>query len=143
LPNQDSGYARRLALLSSHNVVRVGVEESGNFGWPSAIYLIKGTGISSRCRLSELHRFADPAEAAATLAVRYGRSEALGFYLDLRRVHVGDLSTAIDSVFNRLAGRPRPWSRRHHLGFHLELVRNPNQRSSGSPPRWHHSGAGT
>jgi hypothetical protein len=41
LPNQDSGYARRLALLSSHNVVRVGVEESGNFGWPSAIYLLK------------------------------------------------------------------------------------------------------
>jgi hypothetical protein len=29
-------------------------------------------------RLSELHRFIDPAEAVATLAVRDGRAEALG-----------------------------------------------------------------
>jgi transposase len=41
LPNQVSGYARLLALLSSHNVVRVGVEGSGNFGWPAAIYLLE------------------------------------------------------------------------------------------------------
>jgi transposase len=41
LPNQDSGYARLLALLTSHNVVRVGIEGSGNFGWPAAIYLLK------------------------------------------------------------------------------------------------------
>ena len=33
-------------------------------------------------RLTELHRFADPAEAAATLALRDDRPEALGFYLD-------------------------------------------------------------
>ena len=41
LPNQDSGYARLLALLSSPNVVQVGVEESGNFDSPSAIYLLE------------------------------------------------------------------------------------------------------
>jgi hypothetical protein len=40
-------------------------------------------------RLSELHRFTDPAEAAATLALRDGRPEALGFYLDRQRIHVG------------------------------------------------------
>ncbi len=51
-------------------------------------------------RLTELHRFADPAEAAATLALRDGRPEALGFYLDRRRVHVGDPTTTLDSVFN-------------------------------------------
>jgi AAA domain/TrwC relaxase len=51
-------------------------------------------------RLSELHRFINPAEAAATLAVRDGRSEALGFYLDRRRVHVGDPATTLDAVFN-------------------------------------------
>ncbi|HEY6685374.1 MAG TPA: AAA family ATPase [Propionibacteriaceae bacterium] len=51
-------------------------------------------------RLSELHRFADPAEAAATLAVRDGRPEALGLYLDRQRVHVGDPTTSIDAVFN-------------------------------------------
>ena len=41
LPNQDSGYVRLLALLSSHHVVRVGIEGSGNFGWPAAIYLLE------------------------------------------------------------------------------------------------------
>jgi hypothetical protein len=41
LPNQDSGYVRLLALLTSHNVVRVGVEGSGNFGWPAPIYLLQ------------------------------------------------------------------------------------------------------
>src|SRR5215216_6622374 len=51
-------------------------------------------------RLSELHRFRDPAEAAATLALRDGQREALGFYLDRRRVHVGDPTTTLDGVFN-------------------------------------------
>ena len=51
-------------------------------------------------RLTELHRFTDPAEAAATLALRDGRPEALGFYLDRRRVHVGDPTTTLDGVFN-------------------------------------------
>jgi AAA domain len=51
-------------------------------------------------RLSELHRFTDPTEAAATLALREGRPEALGFYLDQQRVHVGDPATTLDAVFN-------------------------------------------
>jgi conjugative relaxase-like TrwC/TraI family protein len=50
-------------------------------------------------RLSELHRFTDPAEAAATHVLRDGRPEALGFYLDQRRVHIGDPSTTLDAVF--------------------------------------------
>jgi ATP-dependent exoDNAse (exonuclease V) alpha subunit len=50
-------------------------------------------------RLTELHRFADPTEAAATLALRDGRAEALGFYLDRRRVHVGDPTTMPQAVF--------------------------------------------
>src|SRR5215211_7355009 len=51
-------------------------------------------------RLTELHRFTDPAEAAATLALRDGQPEALGFYLDRRRVHIGDPTTTLDAVFN-------------------------------------------
>ncbi len=51
-------------------------------------------------RLSELHRFTDPAEAAASLALREGRPEALGFYPDRQRVHVGDPTTTLDAVFN-------------------------------------------
>ncbi len=50
-------------------------------------------------RLSELHRFTDPAEAAATFALRDGQPEALGFYLDRQRVHVGDPTTTLDAVF--------------------------------------------
>ncbi|SDS99627.1 DNA primase, catalytic core [Friedmanniella luteola] len=50
-------------------------------------------------RLHQLHRFTDPAEAAASLALRDGRPEALGFYLDQHRVHVGDQTTMTDQVF--------------------------------------------
>ena len=50
-------------------------------------------------RLTELMRFTEPAEAAATLALRDGRSEALGFYLDRGRVHVGDMATMSSEVF--------------------------------------------
>jgi DNA primase catalytic core len=50
-------------------------------------------------RLSELLRFTDPAEAAATLGLRHGKPEAIGFYLDNQRVHVGDRSTITDQVF--------------------------------------------
>lgn len=52
-------------------------------------------------RLSELKRFADPAEGAATLALRDGLNESLGYYFDNDRVHVGDLTTVTDSVFDR------------------------------------------
>jgi conjugative relaxase-like TrwC/TraI family protein len=57
-------------------------------------------GIHGAVRLGELHRFTDPAEAAATLALRDGRPEALGFYLDRGRVHVGDPTTTLEAVFN-------------------------------------------
>jgi hypothetical protein len=49
--------------------------------------------------LTELHRFADPAEAAATLALREGKPEALNFYLDQGRVHVGDIATTTQDAF--------------------------------------------
>src|SRR5215211_6291225 len=51
-------------------------------------------------RLTELHRFTDPAEGAASLALRDGRPEALGFYLDQRRVHVGDLTALTEDVIS-------------------------------------------
>ncbi|MHB1489455.1 MAG: MobF family relaxase, partial [Cellulomonas sp.] len=50
--------------------------------------------------LSELMRFTDAAEGAASLALRDGLPESLGFYLDRDRVHVGDLSTLTDAVFD-------------------------------------------
>jgi DNA primase catalytic core len=50
-------------------------------------------------RLTELLRFTDPAEGAVSLALRDGRPEALGFYLDQRRIHVGDLTALTEDVF--------------------------------------------
>ena len=49
--------------------------------------------------LTELLRFHDPAEANASLALRDGRPEALGFYLDEDRVHVGTLESSLDQAF--------------------------------------------
>jgi conjugative relaxase-like TrwC/TraI family protein len=93
-------------------------------------------------RLSELHRFTDPAEAAATLALRDGRPEALGFYLDRRRVHIGDPTTTLDAVFNGWQA-----DRSHGLDAIMlaptrELVRRLNQRAqdhrlAGATPGQH------
>jgi hypothetical protein len=51
-------------------------------------------------QLTEIHRFTDPAEAQASLALREGDPSALGFYLDHGRVHVGDLAKITDDVFS-------------------------------------------
>jgi len=51
-------------------------------------------------RLTELHRFTNPAEAAASLTLREGKPEALDFYLDHGRIHVGDLATTVEDAFN-------------------------------------------
>ncbi len=50
-------------------------------------------------QLTELMRFTDTAESAASLALRDGNTSALGFYLDQQRVHVGDLATMTDHAF--------------------------------------------
>ena len=51
-------------------------------------------------RLTELHRFTDPAEAAASLTLREGDPSALEFYLDHGRIHVGDVATTTEDAFN-------------------------------------------
>jgi hypothetical protein len=50
--------------------------------------------------LTELHRFTDLAEAVASLSLREGKPEALEFYLDHGRVHVGDMATMTEDTFN-------------------------------------------
>jgi conjugative relaxase-like TrwC/TraI family protein len=56
--------------------------------------------IHGALQLTELHRFTDPAEAQASLALREGDPIALGFYLDHGRVHVGDLAKITEDVFS-------------------------------------------
>jgi ATP-dependent exoDNAse (exonuclease V) alpha subunit len=80
-------------------------------------------------RLSELHRFADPAEAAATLALRDGRPEALGYYLDRQRVHVGDPAATLDGVFNAWQADRSEGLDAIMLAPTRELVRRLNQRA--------------
>jgi conjugative relaxase-like TrwC/TraI family protein len=55
--------------------------------------------IHGALHLTELHRFTNPAEAAASLALREGKPEALNFYLDHGRVHVGDMATTTEDAF--------------------------------------------
>ena len=54
-------------------------------------------------QLTELHRFTNPAEAHATLALRDGDPQALDFYLNQDRVHVGDLATTTEDAFTAWA----------------------------------------
>src|SRR5215211_2045485 len=49
--------------------------------------------------LAELHRFTNPGEAAASLALREGDPAALDFYLSHGRVHVGDLAKTTEDAF--------------------------------------------
>jgi len=80
-------------------------------------------------RLTELVRFADPAEGSASLALRDGQPEALGFYLDRDRVHIGNQETMADQLFaawaaDREAGRDSVM-----LAPTRELVAELNQRA--------------
>jgi ATP-dependent exoDNAse (exonuclease V) alpha subunit len=49
--------------------------------------------------LTELHRFTNPAEAAASLALREGEASGLDFYLDHDRIHVGDIAKTTEDAF--------------------------------------------
>jgi conjugative relaxase-like TrwC/TraI family protein len=56
--------------------------------------------INGALLLTEMHRFTDAREAAASLALREGKPQALNFYLDHDRVHVGDIATTTEDAFN-------------------------------------------
>ena len=83
-------------------------------------------------RLDELVRFTDPGEGEASLSLRDGDRAALGFYLDNDRVHVGDVASCLDDVFEA-------WSRERAGGRDClmlaptrELVRELNLRAQAS-----------
>lgn len=66
--------------------------------------------------LTRLHRFADPAEAAATLGLRDGLPDALGYYLDQGRVHVSsDEHSVVGEVFEA-------WKRDTEAGQHALML---------------------
>jgi len=80
---------------------------------------------------TELHGFTNPAEAAASLALRDGKPEALEFYLDHGRIHVGDIATTTEDTF-------KAWVSVRAAGLHAimlaptrELAAQLNRRASG------------
>jgi hypothetical protein len=60
----------------------------------------QGSALGTTVRLTELHRFSDADEAAATLGIRSGDPAALEHYLARGRVHVGDAGSATDQAFD-------------------------------------------
>ena len=59
----------------------------------------KGRALGTTVRLTELHRFTDAKEAAATLGIRTGDPAALEHYLSKGRVHVGVAAATVDQAF--------------------------------------------
>jgi len=50
--------------------------------------------------LAEVVRFTDPAEGAASLAIRSGDPAGIGFYIDNNRVRVGDSATVVEQAYS-------------------------------------------
>ncbi|RXW33480.1 AAA family ATPase [Propioniciclava flava] len=91
-------------------------------------------------RLDQVMRFTDPAEAHATLALRDGDPAALGYYLDHDRVHVGDVTTTSEQLFDAWLTDKRAGLDAIMLAGTRELVAVLNQqpreqRLAGSRPR--------
>ncbi|MGX5654957.1 MobF family relaxase, partial [Geodermatophilus nigrescens] len=91
--------------------------------------------------LTQLVRFADPAEAAATVALRDGDPLALGFYLDAGRVHVGDGTTCAEQAYTAWAADRARGADALLLAATREAVQRLNARaradrlaSAGGPP---------
>ncbi|MCW2754800.1 MAG: primase catalytic core, N-terminal domain [Marmoricola sp.] len=80
-------------------------------------------------RLSHLHRFTDPAEAAATLALRSGDAAALGFYADHGRIHVGDLAGVADEAYAAWSADRATGRQSLLLAPTRDLVRELNERA--------------
>ncbi|MGY1684958.1 MobF family relaxase [Geodermatophilus sp. SYSU D00867] len=93
--------------------------------------------------LTQLVRFADPAEAAATVALRDGDPTALGFYLDAGRVHVGDAATCAEQAYAAWAADRARGVDALLLAATRETVRQLNQRARADrlAARGHPTGA--
>ena len=80
-------------------------------------------------RLEEVLRFTDPAEAAASLALRDGNPAALAFYADTKRLHPSDAATITGQVLAAWAADRRARAGRDHARPH------PRPRRPAEPPR--------
>ncbi len=89
----------------------------------------QGHGNGTTATLTELHRFTDPAEGAATLAIRDGDPTALDHYLDHDRVHTGDTGTVAEAAYAAWAADQQAGLSSLLLAATRDTVRDLNQRA--------------
>ncbi|WP_158288649.1 MobF family relaxase [Ornithinimicrobium flavum] len=101
----------------------------------------QGHAHGTTATLTELHRFTDPVEGAATLGVRDGDPAALDHYLDYDRVHTGDTGDVMEAAFAAWKADQRAGLSSLLLAATRETVRDLNQRArqdrldnTGQPP---------
>jgi len=80
-------------------------------------------------RLDHLHRFADPDEAAATLQLREGNPDALGFYLGRSRVQHGSREAMLEAAYDGWAADVRAGLTSVLVAMHGDDVRSLNARA--------------
>ncbi len=105
------GDDRQLASISCGGILRDVAETAGSL------------------TLTELVRFKDPAEAAATLALRNGDVSGIGYYLDHDRVHVGADATASDMAYNAWKAERDAGNKSIMVAPTNEIVTELNQRA--------------
>ena len=103
----------------------------------------QGHAHGTTATLTELHRFTDPAEGAATLAIRDGDPAALDHYLDHGRVHTGDTGTATDAAYAAWKADQQAGLSSLLLAATRDTVRELNERARPGPPRHHRPAAWT
>ncbi|WP_181009859.1 AAA family ATPase [Ornithinimicrobium sufpigmenti] len=89
----------------------------------------QGHSHGTTATLTELHRFTDPAEGAATLAIRDGDPAALDHYLDRDRVHAGDTRDVIEAAYAAWAADRHAGRSSLLLAATRDTVRELNQRA--------------
>jgi AAA domain len=101
----------------------------------------QGYAHGTTATLTELHRFTDPAEGAATLAIRDGDPAALDHYLDHDRVRTGDAGDVVEAAYAAWAADQEAGLSSLLLAATRDTVRELNQRARtdrhnaiGQPP---------
>lgn len=101
----------------------------------------QGHAHGTTATLTELHRFTDPAEGAATLAIRDGDPAALDHYFDHGRVHTGDTGDVVEAAYAAWAADQQAGRSSLMLAATRDIVRELNRRArqdrldtTGPPP---------
>ncbi|WP_169448577.1 MobF family relaxase [Ornithinimicrobium pekingense] len=90
---------------------------------------LQGNAHGTTATLTELHRFTDPAEGAATLAIRDGDPAGLDHYVDHDRLHTGDTGDMVEAAYAAWVADQRTGLSSLLLAATRDTVRELNQRA--------------